>query len=87
MAQEIRIWQTSTDLPDTHMQRKQYFCTLEDGETRFDFILVVGPGVALSTEPYKPADYDYTEFDGDDDDEDWDEYDPMEVSDDDELDI
>ncbi len=60
---EARIWATATDLEGTEYQRKRYFIAIEDGEMRKDVELVIGPGPALSVEPYLPWEYNYTVHD------------------------
>lgn len=57
---EIRIWATSTDLAGTNQQRKRYFIVIEDEGNRRDMELVIGPGPALSVEPFVPRELDYT---------------------------
>ena len=57
---EARIWAAATDLAGTNQQRKRYFLAIEDRGTRRDVELIIGPGPAISVEPYVPWEYDYT---------------------------
>lgn len=67
----VRIWSTSTDLPDTEMERKKYWLILEDeGKPDLNFIFVRGPQMAINVEPFVIHEYDYDERDEDEEDED-----------------
>lgn len=61
---EVTCWQRSTSLVGTKKERSVYFLTLLDGDRKIDFSLEFHPGDKLMVAvPYKPADYDYTEYD------------------------
>lgn len=68
---EARIWATATDLAGTNQQRKRYFLAIEDRGTRKDVELIIGPGPAISVEPYLPWEYDYTVHDSCDHEDDY----------------
>ena len=71
MSTEARIWATTTDLPETNFQRKRYFIAIEDGDKRTDVELVIGPGKAVSVEPFSPREFDYTVHDACDHEDDY----------------
>jgi hypothetical protein len=61
---DVRCWATSTDLAGSNMQRKRYFLAIEEEDgTRRDVELVIGPGAALSVEPFNVRDINYTVHD------------------------
>lgn len=60
---DVRCWATSTDLAGTDQQRVRYFLAIEDGDKRTDVELIIGPGPALSVEPFVPHEFDYTVHD------------------------
>ena len=60
---EARIWATSTDLGGTNMQRKRYYLCIEDNGVRKDVELVIGPGPAISVEPFVVHELNYTVHD------------------------
>lgn len=61
---DVRCWATSTDLEGTNMQRRRYFLVIEEEDgTRRDVELILGPGPAMSVEPFNVRDMDYTVHD------------------------
>lgn len=77
------IWATSTDLPGTDKERKQYFILIEDGEKTIRFSLHVHADGMIQAEPYVVHEIDYWDYDGwGDPDEDYDEDDYDEDEDD-----
>jgi hypothetical protein len=71
MSTEARIWATSTDLARTNQQRKRYFIAIEDGDQRTDVELVIGPGPAISVEPFTLRELNYTVHDSCDHEDDY----------------
>lgn len=69
---QASIWATATDLEGTDYERKKYFVLIEDDARSTRAIVVVGPGPALSIEPYRDSDYGYDEHDEDEDEDDGD---------------
>ena len=57
---QARIWAVARDLEGTNQQRTRYYLALEDKGQRTDVELILGPGKAMSVEPFVPRDFDYT---------------------------